>query len=100
MGKLTGLRCRLFGHEWGWPDIPLAIGAGALHMGMLWRSCRRCGVRQADEKNETLVIVGPLFCGDPRECSFNPPVQCQDFEALGHKVKRAMGWSNERPADD
>lgn len=100
MSKLSQYMCRLFGHDWGWPDIPMAVAAGALHMGMLWRGCRRCGVRQADENDESCVIIGPAFQGDPRECAFNARETHEKLQALGDRVRREMGWKEDGETHD
>lgn len=83
--------CRLIGHRWGWPDIPIVAGPNGIGIFCLWRTCERCGARQSDDKSEATVIFGASYQGDPRDCAFRQQ-SASGFDELGKRVKRAMGW--------
>lgn len=83
--------CRLFGHRWGWPDIPLIIGPAGIGILCLWRTCERCGARQSDDKSEATVIFTTSYQGDPRDCAFHRDPE-GTYDNLGKRVKREMGW--------
>jgi hypothetical protein len=86
------LACRLFGHRWKWPEIPVVPMIGGVQVMPPWRECDRCGLRQQDEGMESEVIIFPAFQG-PVE-GFGPlrPETNRKLNALGLKVKREMGW--------
>lgn len=90
--SVVRLACRLIGHQWKWPEIPVVPMRGGSQIMPPWRECERCGLRQQDEGMESEVIILPAFQG-PVE-GFGPlrPQTNRKLNALGRKVEREMGW--------
>lgn len=78
--------CRVVGHKWGWPDIPITVQPEGLRFLPQWRGCERCGHRERDDKIEAQIVIVPAFEGDIKGFNNKP------YEAIGEQVKREMGW--------
>ena len=90
---IRGLVCRVVGHCWGWPELyfevkpsPWRSEVSAVFLRRVWRECLRCHARECDEARCTTCAVTPSFQGPV--VGLGP----ERMEALGAKVKRAMGW--------
>lgn len=84
--------CRLIGHRWGWPDIPVVPMRGGVQILPPWRECQRCGHREQDEGLESEIIVLPAFQGPVEGFGRLQPQTNRQLNALGRQVKREMGW--------
>lgn len=91
--------CRLFGHQWNWPDIVVTPMPGGIQIQPCWRECARCHHRERDEQMQARLVILPRFQG-PVQGFATPPrhPNCRSgspkMDALGEKVKRAMGWDS------
>lgn len=73
---MNRLICRVIGHRWGWPTIPVIVAPHGYHICRPTRQCTRC---QHQERDLYMQTDFQIYTDDP-------------YRDLGNAVTRAMGW--------